>query len=274
VTFKEDNLRFVLLKAMVDAATKELDEMRADHIGPLLERYDQDGTKSFSVRLPGNGALIGALTLPEPKDKYEVTDEQAFTAWFAENHPDAVSVETIPGEPEHTVVVPATPDETITTINPKHRTAIMKALDQNDDGDIIDTVTGSIVKGVKYLPGKRPDKFAVNYEDKGRDLLAAAYRTGQLDSIVGGTSLPPVNGRVVTERVLVQAPAPAQPSQAQMDAWSDVGSGDDPGPLYPEDVDVPGPEHSDGYPLPGEDTGREFDPGHWGAPYRGSAAGW
>lgn len=206
MTFKDDNLRFVVLKALADAVTDELAQMRADHLGPLLERYDEEGTKSFSVRLPSTGALIGALTLPEPKDKYEVTDEAAFTAWFAENHPDAVTVEVIPGEPERTVVVPATPDETITTIDPKHRTAIMKALKSTDDG-IVDTVTGSYVQGVKFSPGKRPDKFSVTYEPEGREQLAAAYRAGELDGIVTGTALPPVSGRIVIEQRLIEPPA-------------------------------------------------------------------
>lgn len=240
MSLKESNLRFVLLKAVADAVTEELAQMRAGHLGSLLERYDEEGTKSFSVRLPGNGALIAALTLPEPKDTYEVIDEAAFTTWFAANHPDAVSTEMIPGEPEHTVVVPATRDQTITTINPKNRTAILKALESTDDGQVVDTVTGSFVEGVKFSPGRRPDKFSVRYETNGREQLAGAYRTGELDELVGGTSLPPINPVVVERRLeAVQAPDPTEPDTA----------GD------------PEPSSAQRYAVPADDG--EFDPGSW-----------
>lgn len=287
-SFKDDNLRFALLKSMVDAATEELAEMREKHIGPLLERYDEEGTKSFSVRLPGTGALIGALTLPEPKDKYEVTDEAAFTAWFADNHPDAVTTEVIPGEPERTVVLPATPDETVTTINPKHRTAIMKALDQDDDGKIVDTVTGSFVDGVTFSPGKRPDKFSVTYEPKGRELLAAAYRTGELNSLVGGTTLPAIGDRVIVERhlevITVAAPDDVDPepspARSALEAHADeiaarMAAGraasdipDDPPCRYCGVAAVVGCECA----TNGEAA--DFDPGDWGAPSGQTGTGW
>lgn len=207
---KERNLQFVLLKAIADAAAEELGRLRANHLTPLLEQYDANGTTSFKVRLPGpagQDSLIATVSLGVPKDKLEIADEQAFTDWCAANHPEAVHVETIPGEPERTVVIPATEDRVERTLLSKPVNALFKQLKVTENG-IVDPSTGMLVDGVANVPGARPNSFAVNYEPDGREQLAGAYRAGKLDHVVAGTTLPEVAAvRTVVERRLEAAPA-------------------------------------------------------------------
>lgn len=201
MSLKDDNLRFVLLKAIADAAAKELGKLRDDHLSPLLERYDEDGTAQFRVRLPGSDSLVATVSLAVPKDKLEVADEDAWVAWLEANHPAAVDRVVVPGEPEHTITVPATEDHTVTTLDDKKVTAVMKQFKVTKEG-VVDTATGSLVDGVRNVAGGKPKSFAVKYEQDGAEQLAGAYRAGDLDAIVDGTSLPAVGQRPVLERRL------------------------------------------------------------------------
>lgn len=298
MSLKDENLRFVLLKAIADAAAEELGKMRDAHLTPLLERYDDDGTKSFEVRLPGSQSLVATISLGVPKDSIEVDDDAAFTAWLEQHHADVVSKEFIPGEPERTVVVPATPDRTETTIDPKGLTAVMKHFKHTEDG-IVDTATGVVVDGVKHVPGARPKSFAVKYDGDGRELLAAAYRAGKLDQVVAGTTLPQVGGvRTVVERRLESVqlhsatvdgrPHFTVPGEVAAEVAAEVTPVAPPEDQAP--VQVSSIEDAFGEDAParygseewGDDlTGRalyddedDFDPGDWGASSPATGSGW
>lgn len=201
---KERNLQFVLLKAIADAAAKELGRLRADHLTPLLERYDEDGSTAYKVRLPGaTGAdsLVATVTLSVPQDALEIADVDAFTAWCEANHPDAVNVETIPGEPERVEVIPATEDRIEKTLVSKEVTTIFKQLKVVEAG-IVDPSTGTLVDGVTNVPGSRPKQFAVKYQPDGVEQIVGAYRAGKLDHVIAGTTLPEVGRRGELERRL------------------------------------------------------------------------
>jgi hypothetical protein len=254
----EQNLRFALLKAIADAAAKEVGNLRADHLTPLLKRYKAEGTTSYKVRVPGqNGTdvLVATISLAVPKDSIEVTDLDAFTKWAEVNHPDMVHKEFVPGEPERTIVVPATEDRWDVTLAPKKQAAVMKQLTVAEEG-VVDPSTGTVVEGVTSVPGRDPNSFAVTYEGDGRDQLAAAYQAGRLDHIVAGSTLPQIAGqRVIVERRLESVPVapPADPEPVVVTSMEDA-FGEDSAVRYGEE-DL-GAEFSDGYALPGEE---EFD---------------
>lgn len=200
MSLSTDNLRFVLLKAIADAAAKELGDLRDAHLEPLLERYDDEGTSSYKVKLP-DGTVVANLALSVPKGAVTVTDDAAFTAWVRANHPDAVEEVFIPGEPEQIITVPATEDRTDYVLKDKKVSALMKQFKATEEG-VVDTATGQMVAGAEYKKGAKPKAFAVTYETDGREQLAGAYRAGKLDEIVAGTSLPAVGQRPVLERRL------------------------------------------------------------------------
>lgn len=260
----DQNLRFALLKAIADAAAKEVGNLRADHLTPLLQRYKAEGTTSYKVRVPGvNGTdvLVATVSLAVPKDSIEITDLDAFTAWAEANHPDMVHKEFVPGEPERTIVVPATEDHWDVTLAPKKQAAVMKQLTVAEEG-VVDPSTGTVVDGVTSVPGRDPNSFAVTYEGDGRDQLAAAYQAGRLDHIVAGSTLPQIAGqRVIVERRLESVPVapPADPEPVVVTSLEDAFGEDSAVRYGEEDFDlVEGSSYGrlNGVPL------RPGDPGY------------
>jgi hypothetical protein len=275
MSLKDDNLRFTVLKAIADAVQDEMTRLRASHMTALLERYDDEGTKSFEIRLPGLDTVVATISLSVPKDSIEHTDPEAFEAWLEKNHPHAVIVEEIPAQPEHTVVVPASPARTERFIDPKALTAVMKQFKATPDG-VVDTATGVMVDGVENKPGGRPRSFSVRYEADGRDLITQSYRDGKLNSIVSGGPLPAIDAPVIERKLVVvheAAPAPVAPPVDQepfTPATVEEAFGEDAPLRYgAEPVDefdaaldsaaafITALEHTP------TDDGDDFDPGSW-----------
>lgn len=185
MSLKDDNARFALLKAIVDAATAELVKFRTQHVGVLLERFDDDGTSSFKAMLP-DGTVVATISLAVPSPELKVKDETAFQAWVESHHPEAIDTETVPAQPEK--VLPAVPERVEKSINGKKLTVLMERFKATTEG-VVDLDTGALVDGVQ-MTTPRPKQFAVTYAKDGRELLADEYRAGKLDHLVAGTSLP------------------------------------------------------------------------------------
>lgn len=263
---KDRNLRFVVLKAIVDAGATELGNLRDEHLPALLAAYRSTEASSFKVRAPGtNGApgpVVATVSLSVPKPKMEIHDQEEFLDWVQATHPDLVDVELIPAMPEHTIVVPATEERTERRLDPKAWATLVKHFDQAEEGGIVDTATGAMVDGIVVNPGGDPKSFAVKYEAGAADQLLASYRAGRLDEVVAGTSLPEVASRVVVERRL-QVAAPSvmgeggmvMPPAAALDLdprdedgpgefWADRGHDERPGHL-PDLVKASDPERTE-----------------------------
>jgi hypothetical protein len=186
MSLRDDNAKFALLKAVVDAATAEIARLRADHTGHLVERFKEEGTTSFKALLP-DGTAVATISLTIPKPTLTVTDDEAFKAWLETNHPNAIDTETIPAQPEQ--LIPAVPERVERNVNPKRITSLMEQFKPVPDG-VVDLTTGMLVAGVEMTPAADPKQFSVTYAKDGRDQLADAYRAGDLDALVAGSALP------------------------------------------------------------------------------------
>lgn len=188
LSLKDANTRFALLKAFADAIYSEIATNREIHTARLVERYTEEGTKSFDVLLAG-GVKVGSISLTVPKATTTVTDEAAFLAWCKDNRPDDVWF--TPGMPAivERTVHPPTPDSW--EVNPKATTTILKESRPGDDGEVVD-VTGCVIDGVTYTNGAAPSQFSVRYETDGREALALAYRRGELNDLASGSALPAI----------------------------------------------------------------------------------
>jgi len=191
LSLKDANARFAFLKAVSDAIAAEMASNRAEHTARLVERYKDEGTKSFDIRL---GALkVANITLTVPKSTTTVTDMSAFAEWCADNAPDALVM--VPGLPAIVVpavaayVIPPTSDRI--EVDPKWVTKILATTRPADDGAVV-TSEGVLVDGVTYADGGDPKSFSVRYETDGRDALALAYRRGELNPLAEGTALPAI----------------------------------------------------------------------------------
>lgn len=188
MNLRDRNLRFALLKAVADAINEELALERGDHTRDLRARYDDEGTKSFDIKLPGGGK-VATISLSIPKPSTTVVDEDAFLAWCQQNMPTSIIEHTIPAEPER--VIPATPERTVYTVDDGMVAAVLKGTRPVDPaGGVVVDEDGLVVDGVEYKPAGAPKSFSVRYETSGREDLAVAYRSGELDHLIAGTTLP------------------------------------------------------------------------------------
>lgn len=272
----EDNLRFVLLHAMGDAVKKELGRLREGHTSTLVDVYNDTKGTAYKVTLPGTDAVVATVTLRVPKSELELVDDDAFLKWAAANHPDMVELEEIPAVPEQ--IIPARPAREVAVLNQKKLTEVSKHFTRGGDGEVVDTTTGVFVDGMRWSTAPPPNQFEVRYEGDGRDRISTAYRAGQLNEVVAGSTLGAITAGPVVERRLVMAPPPEPEGQQcgmcseyvatlSSRGWCDGcesgqcgtpgcgGCMGDEGLPQPEDVDALGPEYGDGtHPLPGEQT--------------------
>jgi len=189
VNIKDENLRFVFKKTIVDALSAEIKKDREEHIKPLIEEWRRSGTKSFSVTLP-DGTKIGNVTLAEGKDETVIADDTAFFLWMKANHPEEIETIEIPEK-----VIPASSYEQVkpAALNRLLESEFLQA------GDAIVTVAGEEVPGVEFRKAPEPSQFSVTYagakavdKERTKQRLFEAYRNGQLGHLNLGAALPQI----------------------------------------------------------------------------------
>lgn len=179
---KEENLRLATVKAIADAIAGIIAEMREEHFNLLLEQYEADGNKQFSVKLP-SGDKVATITLTEQRRSFEIKDDRAFLRWMQDNRPESVE----------TVTVPPQPELVYESVKPRAIRSLLNRLDWAD-GHCVDSDTGEIVDGVVYCPAGRPKTFSVRYEADGRERVIDAWRQGELAELLGPDVLPQIGG--------------------------------------------------------------------------------
>ena len=179
MSIKADNLRIALVKTFADALADFMKDARGDHLEQLLEKYNEEGTKSFAVVLP-DGTKVGNITLPEGKPTDQTVDEAALFEWAEEN--GGIDVETIP----------ATEAREVKKVRASWLAEKIKSAIEGDDGELIDAETGEAIPGVRRVPGKAPSSFTITYAKDGREKIAMAYRRGLLNDLTVGSALPQI----------------------------------------------------------------------------------
>lgn len=179
MSIKTDNLRIALIKTFADALMDYMKDARGEHLEQLLEKYQEEGTKSFAVVLP-DGTRVGNITLPEGKPSDQTVDEAALFEWAEAQ--GGIDVE----------VIPATRKRTVKKVRASWLAERMKNAVEGDDGDLIDVASGEVIPGVKRVPGKAPGSFTITYAKDGREKIATAYRRGLLNDLAEGSALPQI----------------------------------------------------------------------------------
>jgi hypothetical protein len=179
MNIKDELRRMALIKAFTDALMDFTKEERANVLTNLLEKYEDEGTKSFNVTLP-NGQKVASITLPEGKPVDKTVDEAALYEWAEAQ--GGIDVE----------VIPAVAERTVKKIRASWLADRIKRSIEGDDGDLIDVESGEVIEGIKRVPGASPSSFSVLFAKDGREKLATAYRRGELNELVAGTALPQI----------------------------------------------------------------------------------
>lgn len=178
MSLKDDILRFTLMKTLSDLVKGEADEARAELFPDLLAQFNDLGTKSFTVKVPG-AEKVATFTIAEPKPATKV-DTKALIQWCERNRPDLLA------DIEH----PAVEAWTQTVLSDGAEKAIMESCPLV--GDTFYTEKGEAVEGIAYTPAGTPKSFTVRYEKGGQERVIQAWRDGDLAGIEPGKNLPQI----------------------------------------------------------------------------------
>lgn len=178
MSLKDDILRFTLMKTLSDLVKGEADEARAELFPDLLEQFNDLGTKSFTVKVPG-AEKVATFTIAEPKPVTKV-DNAALIQWCEQNRPDLLT------DIEH----PPVEAWTQTVLSEGAEKEIMATCPLV--GDTFYTPEGEAVEGITYIPAGTPKSFTVRYEKGGQDRIIQAWREGDLAAIEPGKNLPQI----------------------------------------------------------------------------------
>lgn len=187
---RDRNLRIALLTAVKKAVDAEIDAERADHRDMLVEKYTDEGTKTFDVKLP-NGPKVATVSLSVPQASMDFTDWDAFAKWAEVNAPSLIVEVPIPAQPR--TIIPArkaTVEHHLHQGRAREYLVHFKPAGQN--GDVVHTDTGEVVPGVTHTPEGTPKSFSVNFTPDGKDDLARAWRSGELEHVTVGSVLPAI----------------------------------------------------------------------------------
>lgn len=179
-TLKERNLKFLLMKTLADMVKGETDAERKELMDVLLAQFEDTGTKSFSIGIPG-AEKVATFTISEPKPGHKV-DPSALLAWCQEHRPDLV--ETIEHPPVEGWTEHRLRDDVEKVITKEYKLA--GDMYVNDDMEPVD--------GVEYVPAGTPKSFTVTYVKGGQQRVIDAWRNGELAGIEPGQNLPQIGG--------------------------------------------------------------------------------
>ncbi|MFI1012687.1 hypothetical protein [Streptomyces sp. NPDC020965] len=144
--------------------------------GPLLTAYDDPDRSTKSIDVKVGGIPVATHTVAISQDKFDVGDEDAFTA-FAEEHDEI---------------------EVIIRARPAFRAATLKrAKYDKATNSIVDKRSGEVIPGITRTPGGQPTgTVTLTWKEGGQETLMEAFRKGQLDSLLRGVPmLPAQQGR-------------------------------------------------------------------------------
>ena len=176
MTLKERNLKFLLMKTLSDMVKTETESERSELMDSLLAQFEETGTKSFSIQIPG-AEKVATFTISEPKPGHKVNSDELLS-WCLVHRPDLVETLRHP-------MVPAWDEHRLRGDVEKVITSEYKLA-----CDTYITDEGEPVAGVEYVPAGTPKSFSVRYEKGGQDRVIEAWRSGELSGIEPGKNLP------------------------------------------------------------------------------------
>jgi len=159
MNLKDHATRVAVLKVLRDAVESQYQATRREVLDGLRAARAELALKSMRVTLP-DGTPIATITLIDPKPAVVVADEDAFTAWVAENHPGEV--------------------ETLVRVRSSWQKQFIAQLAAWPD-PVTDPDTGEVIPGLAATPASAPRSFSLRPVPGGTEQVARAWRTGQID---------------------------------------------------------------------------------------------
>lgn len=165
MSLKDAATRAAVLTALADAIDAELKTAKADLQAELKAAKETTGTQQVGVSLP-DGQDVGKVSLVQPKAAAAVVDEKAFREWARTVRPGEVV------------------SKVVTEVRPAWSKLVLSEITAAGVPRWCDTETGELhdVPGVQ-IQG-RAAYTRMTLPDDGRKVIAEAWRTGQLGSLV------------------------------------------------------------------------------------------
>ncbi|MEU2426973.1 hypothetical protein ABZ619_39175 [Streptomyces sp. NPDC007851] len=154
-----------LVEALIVGLKKRLDDNLKGVRTDMQQTLEDAGIERLSVKLP-SGLKVGSITTSAPGKKPEITDEAAFTRFVEEFAPTEVM--------------------TIKVVRPSYAKKLLDEMEARGAAEIVDPEHHEIIEvdGAEMKEG-RAASHSVTWEKEGLDILAAAWRAGELDHIDG-----------------------------------------------------------------------------------------
>lgn len=171
-----DYVPYAVIRAFQDALKEYVEQTRAGMFTELVERHNEDGSKSWDITLPGEDKKVATVSLSFSKAEPKVDNKKEFVRWAMFNAPDLVMTKEVPASSE--VVAKSTALQTLLNDYEAQVT---------DDGLV--TKDGEPIPGV-IVTKEAPQTFALRWSGDGKRRVEVAYGNGKLNDRLLDTPMP------------------------------------------------------------------------------------
>lgn len=172
---------YTVVRAFQDALSEYVKAIRGEMFEDLVSRYEEDGSKSWDIPLPGEDGKVATLSLSFSKSEPTIDNPSKFVKWAQWNAPDLVKERVVPETREW--VAKSTALQTLVEDYDAQIT---------DDGHLV-TQDGVVVPGV-IVSEERPKTFSLRWANDGKRRVEVAYGNGLLNERLLDTPLPIIEG--------------------------------------------------------------------------------
>lgn len=164
MSLKDAATRAAVLTTLYDAIGDQLKEAKAELQAGLKAAKQETGTKQIGASLP-DGVEVAKITLVSPDPAATVVDDEAFTAWVRQHHPDNIT------------------RRFVTEVRPAFVKSLLAEMTAAGAPRWCDQETGEVhdVPGVNLQP--RAAYHRTTFDKDGRDRIAAAWQAGELTGL-------------------------------------------------------------------------------------------
>jgi hypothetical protein len=161
MSLKDAATRAAVLATLHEAIGDQLKAAKAELQVGLKAAKQETGTRQIGATLP-DGTEVAKISLVTPDPAATVIDDEAFTAWVRQHHPDHIT------------------RRFVTEVRPAFVKSLLAEMTAAGAPRWCDQETGEVheVPGVQLQP--RAAYHRTTFSKDGRDLVADAWRSGKL----------------------------------------------------------------------------------------------
>lgn len=174
---RSEFIPYTVVRAFQDALSDYVKGIRAEMYDDLVSRYEDDGSKSWDIPLPGDDKKVATISLSFNKSEPTIENRPEFVKWAQWNAPDLVKENVVPEKREWIA----------------KSSALQSLIDDygaqaTEDGELV-TEDGVAVPGVR-VSEETPKTFSLRWSGDGKRRVEVAYGNGELNERLLETPMP------------------------------------------------------------------------------------